>query len=224
MSHHGRYDQPEMSEEMNDLFVNLRQRDVADLAENRKAEYSTQSTQEKIDELREELEDKLGPTGRFPDGKINEEDEGKYRRNAMNSKELAALLDGRSYGQEITSDEEAQAKSAGLVVVFGSSDDLMEMRGAINEQIDCYKGRLAYLTSDGLLTNNCDNDDCPYFEKLKKSATPLQAVWDDESDYLWTYKAPFPHETFHILDDGEPYCRGIVFVLSEVTLAPGRDE
>ena len=42
----------------------------------------------------------------------------------MTAKELAELLNGREYGNEITSDEEKLAKESGLVVVFGYSDDM----------------------------------------------------------------------------------------------------
>lgn len=50
----------------------------------------------------------------------------------MIAKEFADLLSGRDYMNEITRGEEEQAKAAGLVVVFGYSDDNMELRGAID--------------------------------------------------------------------------------------------
>jgi hypothetical protein len=40
----------------------------------------------------------------------------------MTAKELAALLNGRKYLEEITAAEERQAKESGLLVVFGASD------------------------------------------------------------------------------------------------------
>ncbi len=56
----------------------------------------------------------------------------------MNAKQLAAQLNGREYGSEITKEEEAAAKKAGLVVVYGASDDLVELRGAIEEEVGAY--------------------------------------------------------------------------------------
>ena len=44
-------------------------------------------------------------------------------------KEFANRLNGREYGQELTPAEAQRAKEAGIVVVFGASDDLMEFRG-----------------------------------------------------------------------------------------------
>lgn len=53
---------------------------------------------------------------------------------------FAELLDGREYLSEITKDEEQQAKELGFVVVFGQSDGLMELRGAIYDEACCYGG------------------------------------------------------------------------------------
>lgn len=132
----------------------------------------------------------------------------------MNAQELAGLLDGREYNNEMTKAEEAQARADGLVVVFGYSDDNMEFRGAITDEIGCYGGGTAYLTPAGLLTNDCDNDECPHFEKLKESAAKIHAIWGKQS-FSWTYQTDIPHATFVVIDDGEKFCRGIVFALSD---------
>lgn len=134
----------------------------------------------------------------------------------MNKKELATLLDNREYLAEITQDEQVQALADGLVVVFGASDDLMEFRGAICEEIGCYYGGTAYLTSEGLLVNECNDDECPHFEKAKSKAATIDALWCQDLGYSWTFSTTIPHETFEITEDGEPYCRGIVFLLADV--------
>lgn len=142
----------------------------------------------------------------------------------MSPKELAALLNGREYRKEITAAEEVQARAHGLVVVFGASDDLMEFRGAIHDEIGCFDGGTAYLTSAGLLQNDCENDcendECPHFEKMKEKAATIDALWCAEADYSWTFKTAIPHATFEIVEDGEPYCRGIVFALADVGMKP----
>lgn len=134
----------------------------------------------------------------------------------MNSKDLAALLDGREYGKEITREEAAAAKVDGLVVVFGASDDLMEFRGGIYDEIGCYDGGTAYLTDTGLLQNDCDNEECPHFAKIKAAAATINAVWGNGVGYSWLYETAIPHATFEIFEDGETYCRGIVFALADV--------
>lgn len=58
----------------------------------------------------------------------------------MTSKELAALLDGNQYGNEITKEQEMLALDHDLVVVFGYSDDDVELRGEINDEVGAYDG------------------------------------------------------------------------------------
>lgn len=134
------------------------------------------------------------------------------------SLELAALLNGRQYMKEIAKEEAAHAKAAGLVVLFGYSDDNMEFRGAIHDEVGCYDGGTAYLTSAGLLTNDCESDECPHFEKMKEKAATIKAFFDRDG-YTWVYETDIPHETFEISEDDEKFCRGIVFALADVTVA-----
>lgn len=49
----------------------------------------------------------------------------------MTTKELAEMLSGREVGMEITSVEFDRAADAGLVVVYGYSDDNVEFRGPL---------------------------------------------------------------------------------------------
>lgn len=132
----------------------------------------------------------------------------------MNIQEFAKLLDGREYDNEITPAEEKQAKELGFVVVFGVSDDLIELRGAIDDEAGCFDGGEIYLAEDGLLEECGDN--CKYFRAARKQCKTIEVVWYGEDDYLWTYKTDIPHATFDIMDDGEPYCRGIVFELKSL--------
>lgn len=134
----------------------------------------------------------------------------------MDVKELAVKLAGATYRNVISRELAALAKEQGLVVLFGQSDDLMEFRGAIHDEVDCYDGGTAYVTRDGLLQNESEDADCPYFARLKAKATAIDALWCKEGDYSWTFRTVVPHETFEITSDGEPYCRGIVFALSDV--------
>lgn len=128
----------------------------------------------------------------------------------MNTKEAAALLNGREYTKEITRDEEAALKAAGLVAVFGASDDLMEFRGAWRDEFDCYAGGTAPVFAGGLVRNNCEDDNCPYFESVRANARTIDAIFGEEG-FTWTYDTEIPHETFIIMEDGETYCRGVVF-------------
>lgn len=129
--------------------------------------------------------------------------------------EAAARLDGNEYCKEGSKELFQAMKAAGLVAVFGASDDLMEFRGAIYDEEGCCNGGTTYLTAAGKLQNDCENDDCPHFEKLKKTAATIEAVWDS-GGFSWRYQTAIPHAKFIIKEDGENYCEGIVFALADV--------
>lgn len=135
----------------------------------------------------------------------------------MTPKEAALALDGSEYGEEGSPELFGQMKAAGLVAVFGASDDLMEFRGAIYDEVGCYGGGEAFLTSQGLLESECDCEECPYFKQIRSKATKITAIWaPPDTDASWTYEASIPYETFKVLEDGEIYCHGFVFKLSDV--------
>lgn len=139
----------------------------------------------------------------------------------MNAKELAALLTGREYRDEITREEEAQAKAAGLVVVFGASDDLLELRGAIHDEAGTYDGGTVRVDRVGIVPafEDIDRDDQEelrrYF-KRENGGVEIEALWASEPGYSWIIKTSIPHETFEIVEDGDSYCRGVVFALADL--------
>jgi len=135
----------------------------------------------------------------------------------MNAKKLAELITGREYPFRLSMDEQRDVKTSGLVVVYGHSDDLMMFDGAINDDEGCWTGGTVYLTNQGLLRNQCLDYDCPYFTKAKKKAATIEAIWNRDRKYTgWVYETEIPHETFDVMEDGEFYCKGIVFSLKDV--------
>ena len=135
------------------------------------------------------------------------------------SKELlAGLLTGREYGKEMLKEEEMQAKAAGLVVIFGASDDLMEFRGFVDDERGA--PTIALLDAKGLLPFREDiqhDDDAlkDYFARAPL-VRAVDALWGKEDGYSWTYRTDVPHATFEIVEDGEPYCRGIVIDVADL--------
>ena len=136
------------------------------------------------------------------------------------SKELlAGLLTGREYGKEMVKEEEQQAKAAGLIVIFGASDDLMELRGAIRDEFSCYGGGVALVDTKGVLPFREDIDDD---EQLKDywsrapHARAVDALWCKEDDISWTYRTEVPHATFEVMEGDEVYCRGIVIDVADL--------
>lgn len=149
----------------------------------------------------------------------------------MNAEQLAQKMNGREYGEEITKEECREAKEAGLVVVFGASDDLMEFRGAIYDELGAWGGTTAIVTLDGHLLCEPDEDaEMTYREWNERQrhessgAAKIEALWCAEKDsegrnVCWTFKTQIPHHEFFIFEDGQTFCRGIVFALTDVAKA-----
>jgi hypothetical protein len=133
---------------------------------------------------------------------------------------VAAELNGIEYPCRIKKDLVEQAKAAGLVIVYGASDDLMEFEGAIYDELGCYEGGDAWIDSKGLLDRGqIDDDDeaIADFVARKKKAQKIQAIWSEcGNDAAWTYRTDIPHATFDVMDEGDTYCRGIVFALADI--------
>jgi hypothetical protein len=137
----------------------------------------------------------------------------------MTKEELAAKLNGRQIGEELTEAESIAIKSEGLIVVFGASDDLMEFRGAIYDEADAYDGGTALIDQQGLLPDRDSIDEDEELEQFfvrRRVASKVEALWRKEPGYCWTFKTNIPHTTFDIMEDGKPWCRGIVFALVEL--------
>ena len=127
-----------------------------------------------------------------------------------------AALNGKEYGKEGSREFFEMMHEGGLVAVFGASDDLMEFRGAINDEVDAYNGGMVFLTSDGLLKPECENKNCPHERRLREMAATIVAIWCPDATMSWAYKTTIPHKTFDVMEDGEVYCRGIVFARDDV--------
>ncbi len=139
----------------------------------------------------------------------------------MTKEQLATQLNGREIGEEITPSEEKLAKQSGLLVIFGASDDLCELRGATNDEQDA-PGHVT-VSRDGRLVPEIDKDDAEVLKRhhvfdqataKRSSDIHIEALWCDAKDGpAWTYKTSEPHAAFDVLEDGEVWCRGIVIQL-----------
>lgn len=125
-------------------------------------------------------------------------------------KQWAEKLNGREYRSELTRDEEKELKEQGIVAVFGYSDDLCELRGAADDEMDCYDGNVIFIKPNGDALYSVENAD---------TYKPIYAIWN-ENGIPWTYQTDIPHETFDILENGEIYCKGILLSLADVAPKP----
>lgn len=134
----------------------------------------------------------------------------------MTKKELATLLDGREYDNELPDELNKIAAKSGLVVIYGSSDDLMEFGGAMDEEVDIYGGGSVWIDRNEvnpLLAHVAMSEEGEFINTGKNK---IEALRHGIPPYAWAYSTSIPHETFDILRRGNKYCRGIVFSVSDL--------
>ena len=143
----------------------------------------------------------------------------------MTKEELAAALDGIDIENAISSPMAEIAKRAGLVIVHGESDETMKFFGAIEHEIDAYEGTAAAVDAEGLIPNfyHIDKrgpdakDELREYFRREKGGMGITAIWRGTGEGpAWSYETYIPHATFMILEDGKPWCRGIVFALADL--------
>lgn len=131
--------------------------------------------------------------------------------------EWAAKLSGREYGEEVSGAESKQAKEDGVVIVFGASDDLLEFRGVIDDEDGAWEGTKVKLTNKPSLFNEEENAETLEFNRMQIAGMrTITAVWCPKNEAgkvwaSWEIKTDIPHVPFDIMEDGEIFCRGLVF-------------
>lgn len=139
---------------------------------------------------------------------------------ALTKELLAMALNGREYPFALTDEEQSQAAAAGLVVIFGSSDDSFEARGAVTGQQYVYDHGTVLIDGKGILPerDNIDDDtEIRDFIAREPLAKKVEAIFGTVApEPSWTYSTALPHATFEIMEDGEVYCRGIVISVADL--------
>lgn len=80
----------------------------------------------------------------------------------MTIQEVAEMMNGREYLNELTEKEEELLKESGIVVVFGYSDDNVELRGAVDEELGAWEETEFHMTETGLLMDCGSWNQCKY--------------------------------------------------------------
>lgn len=142
-------------------------------------------------------------------------------------KKWAKKLNGREYREEVTEQEEKEAEEDGVVIVFGGSDDLIEFRGAICNELDVYGAKVFRLAPDGDIV---DIEDYPGWttllpiwgvKKLLETFKKIEAKYGEDPSCSWTFKTDIPHETFEIVEEEEEdvYSCGLVFEFKSLKIS-----
>lgn len=140
----------------------------------------------------------------------------------MTAKELAAQLDGCEYR------EENVPRYDNLLVIYGQSDDLIELGGAIEDEIQCWIGdpnkrktfnlRLRQINGKWEFLNpSCGLNE---YKKGVESWIPppnlsITAIWSTDKAN-WEYETNLECERFKVMEDGDVYCIGLVIDLTQL--------
>ena len=154
---------------------------------------------------------------KLKDGESSEETE---EVPAEDMSDFARRLNGIEYLEERKEMWKA-AKEKGYVVVFGYSDDNIEFRGAIDDEVGAFGGRTVFFTENGKISKSNDGEyyiHAAWYGKVGgKTILKTFRIIDDNGDLIpWTYETNIPHEEFMMYDGGDPFCRGIVFAKDSV--------
>lgn len=135
----------------------------------------------------------------------------------MTKEAFAVMLNGREIGNEMSEADEVLALESRLFVVYGCSDDNVEIRGVDHEEIGAYGGTTFRLMETGVVKNfdgiKHDVEEMrDFFKYHDGKGQQIEAIWDDdpEAKAVWHYRTTVPHATFNIMEDGAVWCRGIV--------------
>lgn len=137
---------------------------------------------------------------------------------------IADALHGMKYPLRVPKAIAEAARLSGVVIVYGASDDLMELEGAIRDEFGCYDGGTAKVDAQGLLGDwnsvkyDGEKEEIAEWLEREKKAKEIKAIWApaEPSGANWAYETSIPHATFDVMEDGEIYCRAIVFNIADL--------
>jgi hypothetical protein len=149
----------------------------------------------------------------------------------MTKEQFAAMLNNRQYGDEITKEECQLAKDCDLLVAFGYSDDGLELRGLIEDELGAWEGLTLHIflnaNNGKTIYHKAGQETSPIASFLQLKPLIIEAIWcpdklatcPDNLDTSWLIKANVPHATFDIFDDEDLFCRGIVLDKKDIVKA-----
>lgn len=143
----------------------------------------------------------------------------------VTKEELAKQLHGADMLNIVPEELVKVAKENNLVILYGYSDDLLELEGAIHDEVDAWNGVTIHLSKKGLSFPSCDDEDCCCNLQSDPEGKPVSAYTQKVGEeYYWMIDTKIPHASFDILDKRETdmvpiiqkFCKGIVIDLKEI--------
>ena len=134
---------------------------------------------------------------------------------------LVELIGNLEYGDAIPYEAKDLAQQIGAAIIFGYSDDGIVVEGAVEDQAGAYGGTTCWVDKEGFLPLNSNLTladegantlaECRSLIQRFDRSVKIEAI-EETDGYYWQYKTDWPHKTFEITEDGEPWCKGIVFL------------
>ena len=141
----------------------------------------------------------------------------------MNSYTLSQKINGRQLGEELTKEEDLAAAHAGLLVVYGYSDDNLEFRGIYYDEVYCYlrevnSSETFYFVLDGETLEQVQQPDLTGQSTRYLEVT---ATWcPQDVDTSWLITCNVKSCSFDVMEDiAAPYdtfCKGIVVDVEDI--------
>ena len=127
----------------------------------------------------------------------------------MKAKKLAELLNGRQYNQEIHLHEEEEAELNGILVIFVDVDGILQVKGFINEEVDCYSGGDYYIDKQ--------EESVYHLEYLQKESNGNVFNVDKyHISAVYRIETNLPHCKFNILKNNTTESVGIVIDIKDL--------
>jgi hypothetical protein len=140
----------------------------------------------------------------------------------MTNETFAQHLNGVDVSDGIPEQCIEEARKYGIVIVYGLSDDLIEFDGAIHDEAGVSDGDIIKFDAEGVIPEwdtiekEIEQEVRDYFKRVDNTEVSEILVKESHGSFYWSYDTDIPHEKFHMLEDGEPYCEGIVFNINDL--------
>ena len=158
----------------------------------------------------------------------------------LTATDLAGRLDGHDTHYFKTLPDHADAKAAGLVIVYRTDDSHVCLAGALaHPEVDGFD--TFRLSRDGVAPNAASiardrlvlATDATLDEELREilseraratKITPIDCGPTPGDGLFWKFETELPRATFMITENGHAWCEGFVFALSDLAAAEQADQ
>jgi hypothetical protein len=140
----------------------------------------------------------------------------------MTVREWAEKISGFEYPADELDNLNKEMAADGIIIAFGASDDLLEFRGVIYDEVGAREGMEVRISSRGkgtaFIFDEEENKDSAEFNRKEiEQMQKIKTRWEPEDiDASWKIETEIPHETFDIMEEGELFCRGVVYHVNDI--------